>query len=470
MKNLPNDVESTRVSNDLDDEEEIVEKTPKPTYKIPPNVAISSTKKTPASSTKTPQWKELCDSDTPSESESEYEDSDDEFNPNETKNASSSSCSEDDEEEKPKIRKTKSRKFEEDFVFIPPTEVKKSAVKNLTQFEFQEPPKMPGIDTPKKPTKKKLFTHNHYDDDEDQLTVDSRTKESDNNKENERVALPIPPKTNKKVQRKVETPKTVQPVMKFQKYSFLKSLDCETTTTIRSLCDPLALYLRDNYKTKKVELAKKLFELYNESVFENKLDTLEIRWNKKLLNTAGRCNNHRKNGVRNSFLELSDKVLTSADRLRCTLIHEMCHAATWILNGESSGHGVTWKGWAAKANRVFPELPVISRCHDYAIEYRYTYQCVNCKAKYQAHSKNKKVENIRCSICKSAIELFLNKKNKDGEIVMTPVAKDVKGFPKFVKLKFKDVKKPNMTHKEVMQCLSQQYAALSVDEKQKLYA
>lgn len=49
-------------------------------------------------------------------------------------------------------------------------------------------------------------------------------------------------------------------------------------------------------------------------------------------------------GTRTSVIELSEKVLTSADRLRCTLIHELCHAATWIFNGEG-GHGRTWKQW-----------------------------------------------------------------------------------------------------------------------------
>lgn len=49
-------------------------------------------------------------------------------------------------------------------------------------------------------------------------------------------------------------------------------------------------------------------------------------------------------GKRVARVELSEKVLTSADRLRCTLIHELCHAATWIYNGEH-GHGATWKKW-----------------------------------------------------------------------------------------------------------------------------
>lgn len=138
-----------------------------------------------------------------------------------------------------------------------------------------------------------------------------------------------------------------------------------------------------------------------------------------------------------------------------------------MLHGEN-GHGATWKRWAAKANAIFPELPKINVCHNYVIEFKYTYLCTSCKAKYQTHSKSKKVENIRCSVCRGSIELFLNKKSKDGEVVMTPVAKNVKGFAKFVQMKFKEVKQPKMAHKEVMQLLSAQYARLTVEEKQNL--
>ena len=39
------------------------------------------------------------------------------------------------------------------------------------------------------------------------------------------------------------------------------------------------------------------------------------------------------------------KVCDTADRLRDTLIHEMCHAAVWILNGVKNGHGQIWNAW-----------------------------------------------------------------------------------------------------------------------------
>jgi hypothetical protein len=119
-----------------------------------------------------------------------------------------------------------------------------------------------------------------------------------------------------------------------------------SVTLSKDLCHPEAWVYRDNFKTKKDELSIRLFDFFNEKVFENRL-TVPISWNKKLLNTAGRCCNliSKRTGIRTSCIELSDKVLTSPDRLRCTLIHEMCHAATWIINEERGGHGKIWKAW-----------------------------------------------------------------------------------------------------------------------------
>ncbi|XP_023291506.2 putative uncharacterized protein DDB_G0277255 [Lucilia cuprina] len=240
------------------------------------------------------------------------------------------------------------------------------------------------------------------------------------------------------------------------KYSFLKSLD---VTVSKTLCHPDALYYRDNYRNKKEDLSRILYDMYNEKLFKNQLN-VPITWNKKLSNTAGRCLNKKKMGIRSSVIELSDKVLTSADRLRCTLIHELCHAATWIFNGEG-GHGSTWKEWARRANATFPEIPKIGVCHQYDIEYKYTYKCTLCAAKSHAHSKSKKVENIRCSYCHGAIEIFLNKKDKDGNIMPTPV-KEPTGFAKFVKDNYKKFKRDDLKHADVMKLLSSEFASLKV--------
>lgn len=37
-----------------------------------------------------------------------------------------------------------------------------------------------------------------------------------------------------------------------------------------------------------------------------------------------------------------------------------------------------WKNWARQANMKLPDLPPITVCHNYAIEFKYTYKCVSC--------------------------------------------------------------------------------------------
>lgn len=43
--------------------------------------------------------------------------------------------------------------------------------------------------------------------------------------------------------------------------------------------------------------------------------------------------------------EITFPFLLHVDRLRDTLIHEMCHAAAWLVSGVQAGHGAVWKKW-----------------------------------------------------------------------------------------------------------------------------
>ncbi|XP_070502266.1 germ cell nuclear acidic protein-like [Chironomus tepperi] len=520
--NLADDLESTRISppkpkskiienkplSYSNKKDENVKKTPSSKPKTPSRPlikdnesskkkigsAIKATESAIKSVPKTPLHL-LCDPDTESEEEesSSNNNTDDDYNPDDTWNASSD---EEYQSEKDRIKKRQSIK-QSDLIFT----LDNSLDEILKKYEFKPQPQIESVE---KPIRRKLFTHSHFDEDVENVTPKKgtpktpiksqtdlnipKTKESDKKKVTVKDPKKTPTTAGKGLKVFGSTPKNIgsspkvpnlltktpslidnltkkEALKRFSKFSFLKSLDAEAN---KVLCDPDALYYRENYKTKKHELADKLFKLYNEKVFNSQLTDVPIKWNKKLQTTGGRCNNSRRAGIRNSLVELSDKVLTSADRLRCTLIHEMCHAAAWILNGEN-GHGATWKKWTAKANSIFPELPKITVCHSYVIEYKYTYLCMNCKARSQAHSKTKKVEEIRCSLCKGSIQLFENKKNKDGVLELVPFQrKEPTAFAKFVKLKFKEVKKPHLSHKEVMQLLSAQFASLDVQEKAQL--
>lgn len=55
-----------------------------------------------------------------------------------------------------------------------------------------------------------------------------------------------------------------------------------------TLCHPDAVIYRKSFNTNKEELAGILYKLYNNKVFDGKLDA-PITWNKKLTTTAGRC-------------------------------------------------------------------------------------------------------------------------------------------------------------------------------------
>lgn len=141
---------------------------------------------------------------------------------------------------------------------------------------------------------------------------------------------------------------------------------------------------RNSFKEYRNQLASKLFKIYNENIFNKSIpENTQIEWSDRLRGTAGYCSCKkitRRTGVieRTVRIVLATKVLDAPDRLRDTLVHEMCHAATWIVNQVSDGHGAFWKSWADKAMTRYPELPPIKRCHQYDIVTKYTFKCVGC--------------------------------------------------------------------------------------------
>lgn len=265
-----------------------------------------------------------------------------------------------------------------------------------------------------------------------------------------------------KIERKVEE--------KHGSYSFLASL---SESVPISKCDMSARIFRNNFKKFKDELVKKLFRLYNDKVFDNILpEDMPIEWNDRMRSSAGFCyckKVTRSNGniERSARIALSPKVLDRADRLRDTLIHEMCHAVTWISNCVSDGHGDYWKSWALKAMKTFPELPNIKRCHNYVISTKYTYRCTSCGYSIGRHSKSLDIERKRCGYCLGKFEVLINKTNKKGETkaVAATSKKEPTGFALFVKENYSVYKTPQRKHADVMKVLGQKFQALKVDLK-----
>ncbi|XP_078268127.1 germ cell nuclear acidic protein [Rhinoraja longicauda] len=209
-----------------------------------------------------------------------------------------------------------------------------------------------------------------------------------------------------------------------------------------------------NFKQNREQLTQELYNLYNKTIFQQKLpEKLEIKWNKKMTKTAGYCITGLKKDeslLRYARIELSEKVCDSAERLRDTLIHELCHAATWLINNIRDGHGTIWKHYAHKSELIHPELPMVQRCHTYQINYKYTYQCSRCKNMIGRHSKSLDTQRFVCGICKGSMELLSNSK------YTTPAKRELAPFAKFVKENYSSTKKENegLKHAEVMRKLS----------------
>ncbi|KAK5646945.1 hypothetical protein RI129_005409 [Pyrocoelia pectoralis] len=237
--------------------------------------------------------------------------------------------------------------------------------------------------------------------------------------------------------------------------SFLASLSGSVKL---SQCDPSARLFRNNFKNYKNELLTRLFKLYNETVFDNKIhDDTPLEWNDKMRGTCRFL-------LLKARIVLSTKVVDACDRLRDTLIHEMCHAATWIINEVANGHGDYWKAWATKAIKIYPELPPIKRCHDYVINTKYTYQCMDCGYSIGRHSKSLDIERKRCGYCYGKFEVFVNKTNKEGEIKSVPATpkKPPTAFALFVKENYATYKTPRLNHGQVMKLLGQKFTEVKV--------
>ncbi|CAH8539567.1 unnamed protein product [Schistosoma guineensis] len=194
--------------------------------------------------------------------------------------------------------------------------------------------------------------------------------------------------------------------------------DNRKQTSHEKLRHPDALKFVQKFKPNRSELAEKLYQIFNEKIFSNQLPPkLEIIWSRRLLKTAGLCkymmrtsthSNGTSNQVRIAQILLSEKVCTTAERVRDTLLHEICHAAVWLINGLNDGHGRHWKSWANRVHRVWPKLPVVSVCHAYTIDTRFTYRCTGCGVCINRHSKSLDITKKICGHCRSKFELLIN--------------------------------------------------------------
>lgn len=161
--------------------------------------------------------------------------------------------------------------------------------------------------------------------------------------------------------------------------------------------------------------ASRLLQYFNTHVLNGQLSgttaegiqKVSVTWSKRLYKTAGITEMKRRaiSGERLAAIQLSTKVVDVPERMYNTLAHELCHAATWIIDDcAKPPHGTTFKKWARHFQKWDNSL-LITVCHDYDIRYKFNYQCVACAQNYGRHSRSIDVKKQVCGICKGALVL-----------------------------------------------------------------
>lgn len=174
------------------------------------------------------------------------------------------------------------------------------------------------------------------------------------------------------------------------------------------------------FMKKREFIAREMFQEYNELIFDSQLPSdVDISWNVRLATTAGLTHYSRRYNdsgvlVYTARIELASKVLDTVDRLERTLIHEMCHCASWLIDHVAKPpHGHVFKKWADRAMALLPRVDV-STCHNYDIFYPHRWQCTACFHEYKRHSKSIDVDKKVCGSCRGRLE-YLGKFTRHGD-------------------------------------------------------
>ncbi|CAN0322866.1 unnamed protein product, partial [Scytosiphon promiscuus] len=139
-----------------------------------------------------------------------------------------------------------------------------------------------------------------------------------------------------------------------------------------------------------------------------------------------------------------------------TLLHELCHAAAWVVDHISKPpHGDHFWAWANRAKAAHPGVPVTT-CHSYSINYKYRYlqvggrggdRVMDSLSGVQAFFFRFRVDRLPqqalvfvktsvCGRCKGRLALF-GTHGKDGKLKKPRAAS---GFSLFVKERYAQVK------------------------------
>ena len=176
-----------------------------------------------------------------------------------------------------------------------------------------------------------------------------------------------------------------------------------------------------NFKRNRDVITKENFKEFNKKVFKGALGAVEVQWSTRLTKTAGLTRLKRQgkgpDQRRIAAIELSTKLIDQEDRLRSTLMHEMCHAAAWLVDAvHKPPHGSCFKKWADTGMRKINGM-LVTTTHSYVTNtYKFAWACTTegCPVTYQRHSRSVDPDRHRCGKCKGKlIEIEIRGSSKD---------------------------------------------------------
>ena len=206
---------------------------------------------------------------------------------------------------------------------------------------------------------------------------------------------------------------------------------------------------RTTFARKREQYTTSTFDEFNTKVFNGSLSSVEVVWSRRLNTTAGLTRLKRigtsDTTRRIATIELSTKILDNLERLRATLLHEMCHAAAWLVDGvHKPPHGKVFKKWANLSMRRIQDVEVTTT-HDYVIRFKFAWKCQNaaCGSIIKRHSRSVDPNKHCCGSCKGRLtEIEVpGSKNDVATVGHTPKKKRAPtGFSLFVQKNSKAVR------------------------------
>ena len=155
-----------------------------------------------------------------------------------------------------------------------------------------------------------------------------------------------------------------------------------------------------SFKKEREDIAKCLLNECNKVIFDNKFkkDEISVGWTNTLRTTSGTCKyvGSLSDGTARAEIMISTKVCDRYKRLKSTLVHEMCHAAVYLIDREpqARSHGRLFKKWGRIAMEKYGVR--VETTHNYAIHYKHLYECPMCGKKYGV---NVLYDEPTCPVC-----------------------------------------------------------------------